>query len=243
MDRHDRRHLAVLHATGTRGFHPSLRQQSGQSRRFDHRGSRQMRRARQQRFRRLQGSRRSVRFPYRGSGRGMDLRPDPRDVSLPSFRSQQASPDRQRTRPLNEKNPPSAGFNIEVPQRHLDSTTYSTAFRPSAETSRTPLICLALAIAASRSASVATVPDSETTPLLVSTSISMPGVASSASRLDLTLVVIQVSEAASPASSMVSLAASMTVSLVARAEVFSAKATPAIGRVMAVAITAAVKEF
>src|SRR5690606_39030135 len=95
-------------------------------------------------------------------------------------------------------------------------------------------MALAFSTAKSRSASVGTTPDSDTTPLLVSTLISRPLMLSSARKLDFTLLVIQVSDTASSACSILSPAARTIGALVV-----SAKATGAMERLMAEAAKAA----
>src|SRR5690606_41846909 len=93
---------------------------------------------------------------------------------------------------------------------------------------RTPSISLVLAIARSRSASVATVPDRETTPWLVSTLISSALRFESATKVDFTLLVIQVSDTACSALSTVSLAASMVGSAAKAAEARDMLSTAAV---------------
>src|SRR5690606_35961194 len=138
----------------------------------------------------------------------MDLRAAQWHVPHPALRGWPPAGDTQRTQPLTPVRGTHPGGRPRAGIRSVDGLQAIGHHFPHT------LDLPGLADAISRSASLATVPDSETTPSLVSTLMSMPGVASSTSRADFTLVVIQVSETASPASSMVDSPAASSSGLV-----------------------------
>src|SRR5688572_15249308 len=104
--------------------------------------------------------------------------------------------DRAQPSVLSARKSPGTGQGFgESGQIHLaDGTFLYSAFRPSDITLLTPLMFLVMRTASAFCDSVTfTSEDSETTPWLVSTLMSLPGMPFSVSRSALTLVVIQVS--------------------------------------------------